>query len=732
MTISVWRYSHLALAVSSFLFITLAAVTGIILSFEPVSQKMQSYRADHFNQISLAQTLPVLRKTYPDISGLTVDANQFVIIKATDANGKNMEAYVNPLTGKVLGKKAKPNEFFQWVTSLHRSLFLHETGRFLVGLTAFFLLLIAISGTVLVIQRQRGIKRFFTKIVRENFAQYYHVVLGRLSLIPILIIALTGSYLSVTRFGIIPEPKKITHKIDFDELKSTPEKKQEDFEVFKHTHLSQVQSVEFPFSEDVEDYYTIKLDDREIVVNQLTGDVLSNIQYSKMTLYTNLSLNLHTGRASAIWAIVLAIAALNILFFIYSGFVIMWKRRANRVKNKHKANESKFIILVGSENGTTLGFANAVHQQLLKRGLTSHITELNNYQIFPNAEHLIVITATYGLGNAPTNSTKFEALVKKHQQLHEVKFSVVGFGSHAYPDFCKFAFEVNNLLSGQEWAVPLLEIHTVNDKAPAEFIQWAGLWSQVAGLPFTLVPELISQKPAGLQTLTVLERTPVAHEDGAFLIRLQPKRRLKFCSGDLLAIYPANDYRERLYSIGKVDNQLQLSVKLHTNGLGSGFLYHLQPGNTISARITGNKHFHFPQKAKRVVMISNGTGIAPFLGMMEENVRKIDCHLYCGFRDAQSFELYQDIVDRNLAAQHLNKVNVAYSREGERQYVKDLLQRDEAFMANILAKGGIVMICGSLAMQNNVIELLESVCQTLNNKSISYYQSHGQVLMDCY
>jgi sulfite reductase (NADPH) flavoprotein alpha-component len=235
MTISVWRYSHLALAVSSFLFITLAAVTGIILSFEPVSQKMQSYRADHFNQISLAQTLPVLRKTYPDISGITVDANQFVIIKATDANGKNMEAYVNPLTGNVLGKKAKPNEFFQWVTSLHRSLFLHETGRFFVGLTAFFLLLIAISGTVLVIQRQRGIKRFFTKIVRENFAQYYHVVLGRLSLIPILIIALTGCYLSVTRFGIIPEPKKITHKINFDELKSTPEKKQADFEVFKNT-----------------------------------------------------------------------------------------------------------------------------------------------------------------------------------------------------------------------------------------------------------------------------------------------------------------------------------------------------------------------------------------------------------------------------------------------------------------------------------------------------------------
>jgi sulfite reductase (NADPH) flavoprotein alpha-component len=477
---------------------------------------------------------------------------------------------------------------------------------------------------------------------------------------------------------------------------------------------------------------TITLNDREIVVNQLTGDVLSNIPYSKTTLYTNLSMNLHTGRASAVWAVVLAIASVNILFFIYSGFVIMWKRRSNRVKNKYKADESKFIILVGSENGTTFRFANAIHQQLLRAGQTSHLTELNSYRAFTKAEHLIVITATYGLGNPPTNAIKFEALVNKHQQPNQVKFSVVGFGSHAYPDFCKFAFEVNNLLSAQQWAVPLLEIHTVNDKSPAEFTQWAGLWSQVAGVPFTLSPEHISSKPVGLQTLTVTERTPIAHEDGAFLIRMKAKRHSKFRSGDLLAIYPANDHRERLYSIGKVNQEVQLSVKLHTNGLGSGYLYNLQPGQTISAKISGNPHFHFPQKARRVIMISNGTGIAPFLGMINENVNKVDCHLYCGFRGASSFELYQDFIDRNRSLQQLQNLQIAYSREGEKQYVKDLLLRDETFIADTLAKGGVVMICGSLAMQNNVIELLESVCQNRNNKSVSYYQSHGQVLMDCY
>ncbi|RYZ24666.1 MAG: FAD-binding oxidoreductase, partial [Sphingobacteriales bacterium] len=74
MTISVWRYSHLALAVSSFLLLLLASVTGVILAFEPVVQKIQPYRVDGVRELTLAQTLPVLKKSYAEISELSVDA----------------------------------------------------------------------------------------------------------------------------------------------------------------------------------------------------------------------------------------------------------------------------------------------------------------------------------------------------------------------------------------------------------------------------------------------------------------------------------------------------------------------------------------------------------------------------------------------------------------------------------------------------------------------------------
>lgn len=731
MTISVWRYSHLALAVSSFLLLTLAALTGIILAFQPVSEKLQPYKADHFEQLTLAQTLPVLRKTYPGITEITVDANQFVVAKGSYKGGQKLLAYIDPLTGKILGTPKPKSEFFQWVTDLHRSLFLHGLGRIFIGITAFLLLLITISGTMLIIKRQRGLKRFFTKISRDHFAQFYHVVLGRWSLVPIFVIALSGTYLSMSRFELVDTAiKKIN--VDIDHIKEDPAIAAKDIALFKNTKLSEVNTVEFPFSEFPEDYYTLKLKDREVAVNQFTGEILSEVKYPIAVIYTDLSLTLHTGRGSSIWALILAVASGNILFFIYSGFAITWKRIGGRSKNKYKAEESEYIILVGSENGNTYSFADAVHQQLLKAGKKSFVTELNNYLFFPKAQHLIVFTATYGLGDAPTNATKFASLLKKYPQAQPVSYSVLGFGSHAYPDFCRFAFEVNQLLSAQDWATPIIDIHTVNDRSPADFSLWAEAWSQQTDVTVTTLAALTTGAPKDLQKLTVTANTGVTEARQTFLIKLKAGKRAKVQSGDLLAIYPKNDHRERLYSIGVVDGEVQLSVRLHPDGIGSGFLHQLEVGRVMRAKIVANPHFYFPKQAPAVVMIANGTGIAPFLGMIDENTQNRNCHLYAGFREQLSLEPYQLLLDQATRAGKLTGLKVAYSREGAKNYVSDLLATDSNLIAGTLDAGGVVMICGSLAMQKDVLRLLETIAATHTKKSLSYYQSHSQILMDCY
>jgi sulfite reductase (NADPH) flavoprotein alpha-component len=730
MTISIWRYSHLALAVSSFIFLILAAGTGIILAFQPVSQKMQPYKVSGFDQITLAEAIPAITKAHSEISALSIDANDFVLLQGSDEDGENISVFIDPATGIKLGVPAPENALFQWATNFHRSLFLKETGRFFVGLSAFILLLIASSGIILIAKRQRGIRRFFTKISKENFAQYYHVVLGRLSLIPILIIALSGTYLSMERFGLV-KSETAKSDIDFDAIRDAPKKATAEFPIFKTTRLSDVQRIEFPFSDDVEDYFTLHLKDKVVTVNQVTGDILSEEPYPVATLITNLSLDLHTGRTSAVWAIILAIACVNILFFVYSGFAITLRRRANVTRNKYKADESRFVILVGSENGTTFQFAQQVHQQLLQKGEKSYLTEFNNYQSFPKAEYMVAMTATYGLGDPPTNAKSFQKVLEKHPQTQHVHYSVVGFGSHAYPDFCKFAFEVNQLLAHQPWAKPLVDVHTVNDKSPSDFALWAEAWAQQAGIPISVTGAFQPQKH-NLEQFTVTANTGTSEPDGTFLVKLQGKDKQRVTSGDLLAIYPENDHRERLYSIGLVETELQLSVRLHPGGLGSQFLHKLVAGQTIAAHIVRNEHFHFPTSASQVIMIANGTGIAPFLGMISENSNRVPCHLYCGFRDDTALHVHHLFLEKQQKERKLSALHIAFSRQGEKQYVGDLLARDAQKIADILANEGVVMICGSLSMQKTVLELLEKVCAEHLDKSLSHFQSHGKILMDCY
>ena len=367
MTLSFWRYTHLALAVFSAAFLVLASVTGTILAIDAIQEKTTPYRVENFEEITLGETLPILRKAYPEITELSVDHNQFVTLEGIDQEDNDVNAYIDPRTGKTLGTPLKKSEFIQWVTALHRSLFLKETGRFLVGFISFLLALISISGFALVLNRQRGLRNFFSKVIKDYFAQYYHVVLGRLALIPILIIAVSGTYLTLEKFNFFIAKTDAEEKTEI--VKTTPiSKKSTDSSVLKNTLLADVEKIEFPFSDDPEEYYIIKLKDREIEVNQISGAIVSEKRFPMTTLLSDLSLDLHTGRASAIWAVILGIASLNILFFIYSGFAMTLKRRSSRIKNKYKAEESKFILLVGSENGSSLRFANAIHKQLLAHG----------------------------------------------------------------------------------------------------------------------------------------------------------------------------------------------------------------------------------------------------------------------------------------------------------------------------------------------------------------------------
>ncbi|MGV3767088.1 MAG: PepSY domain-containing protein [Chitinophagaceae bacterium] len=728
MIISVWRYSHLALAVSSFLLLLLASVTGIVLAFDPLTDKAATHRVQDPSTVRLSEAVPLLKKKYGDVQELRMEKGALVL-HWTDEAGNGKKSYVDPRNGKELGAVEEQSSFFQWVTALHRSLFLHETGRLLMGITCFLLMLIVISGIILVIQRQKGILRFFARVGHESGAQYFHVVFGRIALFPILLIAFTGAYLSATGFGWI-RAETPSVEVDFDAIKAEPTLEWNSFTVFKNHSLADLQTLEFPFSDDVEDYFTAKFHDRTIAINQVTGDLLATAEHSSAAKLNAWSLDWHTGRSGAVWAIILAISCGYILFFIGSGFLITFRRRANKQKNKFRADECTTVILVGSENGSTLRCAVSVSRQLSAKGEKVWLTDMNNYKVFPAMQQLIVFTSTHGLGDPPSNAGKFLSRLQKIPQRQHVNFAVLAFGSRSYNDFCRYGLEVDAALRKQEWAQPIMDVHTVNDRSPEDYATWCKLYTVVSGQPVETDTKLFPAHHLHLPLFGVVQKSDAAEPDYAFEITIQPKKKMKIRSGDLLAIYPANDHRERLYSIGMLGEAIHLSLKLHPEGLGSTFLHQLQVGDTLKARIVENRHFHFPGGKNPVIMISNGTGIAPFLGMIGENKKGRILHLYTGFRYRYSLDCYRELLSGYEAEGRLSGLHEAYSREASRMYVTDILARDTEEITELLRAGAVVMICGSLAMQKDVCALLSNICREKGLGDILLEK--GRLLTDCY
>ncbi|RNC89496.1 MAG: oxidoreductase [Allomuricauda sp.] len=733
MTISIWRYSHLILALASGLFLILASVTGIILAFEPIQSASESHQTVDLSKVSVAETIGIFQERYDEVLSLKVDENDFLLAEVVTHQGESKRIFANPQTGEELGIPKPQSKLFQFTTNLHRSLFLKGVGRFFVGLVSFLLCLIAITGLILITKRQGGLFKLFSKVQRDYFEMRYHVIFGRWFLVPIIILAATGVYLSAEKFSLLPSTIVIHDTVE-PEARSNFELSPSELPVFKAMQLDEVRSITFPFSEFPEDYFEVALKDRELYIHQYSGDILSDRSYPFTALASRWSMILHTGQGSIIWSIVLLFASGSILFFMYSGF-IMWRKRVKSTKVQ-KALEDKdecsHIILVGSETGNTFKFAQVLEKALIEGGKSVFVSELNAYTTYAKAQHIIVLTATYGEGEAPTNARNFKDLVHQVTPKNQLSFSVVAFGSLLYPDYCRFGVEVDELLAAQERFDALLPLYKINNQSIGAFIDWSKSWGNETGVDLKIKPFEKEKKYPQRKPFEVVHCTE-PNEDKTYLLRLKPQKKTKFQSGDLLAYTPEKEGLPRQYSIAKVQEEILLSIKRHEFGVVSKALAELEQGSIIRAAVIKNKEFHYPKYAPEIICISNGTGIAPFLGMISENVNNKPLHLYWGGRRKSSFAIYKEYVDEALNSGKLTRVNYAYSQDAEaKTYVQELLRKDKSEIAKKLNAGAVVMICGSIAMQREVLDVLEQISNVLLNKPLSEFEHQEQLKMDCY
>ena len=728
MTISIWRLSHLTLAISTSLFIVIAAVTGLILTFEPITNKLKPYSIANYEQISIAETIEALEKKYDETITIEIDENNFVAASIINKKGAYKSFYINPKNGEKIGNLIKKSRFYDFITNLHRSLFLKSTGRLLIGFVSFLLFIIAITGIILIVKRQGGIRKVFSKVVKENFQQYYHIFFGKIFFTPIAIITLTGIYLSLEKISLFPETANNLKKLEINKINKTL--KFTDFEFFKTTKLEEVKKIEFPFSSSKEDYFNIKTNDNEFEINQFNGQIVSQKKQSLYLLGTHYSLLLHTGAGSILWSVILLLSCLAILFFIFSGFymTIKRKRKTTSIINNTLKDKAEFIILVGSETGTTIRFATAFKNELIKAGKAVFITELNRYSSYKNAKNIIIFTATYGDGNAPANAQNFIKLIHLIEPKRNLNYSVIGFGSKQYPAFCQFAILVHASLQIHPKFTPEMPLFKIDEQNLSSFENWKNEWGNLNNIKLEInLTDLLEKDEETSFKITNNSKTNI---DNTFLIHLKPTNKVKFTSGDLLAITPKGEEKKRLYSVAKIDNTLVLSVKKHDLGICSNYLHELSKTGVIKGTIQENKKFHFPKKIKDVILIANGTGIAPFLGMIQKN-KKARIHLFWGGKTKKSLELYNKYIISALENKTLTSFYIAYSQD-QQTYIQKTLQSETVLVSNTLRRNGAILVCGSLSMQFGVEKVIAEIASQELNLTIEELKNNKQIRTDCY
>ena len=104
----------------------------------------------------------------------------------------------------------------------------------------------------------------------------------------------------------------------------------------------------------------------------------------------------------------------------------------------------------------------------------------------------------------------------------------------------------------------------------------------------------------------------------------------------------------------------------------------------------------------------------------------------CLRHDKDLVNSYRKLDEKKKKKGQLENFDFAFSREENKQYVMDLIRKNENYFAELLAKNGTIMIYDSLKMQKDVEIILDEICQKFLGKPLQHFIKNGQILSDCY
>jgi sulfite reductase (NADPH) flavoprotein alpha-component len=651
-------------------------------------------------------------------------------------------AVVDPATGQDVGSADK-GAVQRWLTDFHRSLLLGDTGRYGSAAGALTMLLLAISGAMLVARRQGGWGRWFA-LIKGPWAGRWHAELARVAVLGLGLSALTALWMTAATFDLLPadEANPILPQTVSGVVGQSPA----DMAALQDIPVSDLRDLSFPYAGDATDVFTLTTGAGTGYVDQGTGEMLVWQVQGPWTVVGEWIYLLHTGDGAALWGLILGLVALTVPVLSATGGLIWWRNRQSRPRlaGMAAAASAETVILVGSEGGTTWGFAAALARTLQGHGQDVHLAALSTFAppTYRHASRIVVMTATWGDGDAPTSAKGALERVATAAPLAGVPLVVLGFGDRGFPAFCAYAEALEAAAKAAGWAMPM-PLDRIDRQSPQAFARWSRAFGDVIGLPLDIVhqpepPEsaalcLISRKDYGesVQAPTAILR--FALPKASLWHRLTGRGFGRFRAGDLVGIVPDGSAVPRFYSLAsaQADGFVEIVVRKHPGGHCSGQLLALQPGDTVQAFLRPNPGFQPDRSQTPLILIGAGTGIGPLAGFLRANHRHRPMHLWFGARHPQADYLYAEDLANWQGDGQLTGLHTAFSRTGRRHYVQDALREDAEAIRRLIAEGAKVMVCGGREMAQGVRDAMTEILRPVG-LSPSALKAGGRYVEDTY
>lgn len=719
--------------------LTVLAVSGAALSFFPAAERLTAPQAAA--ELDIAELASRIQAAYPGVEQIRRAPSGRITAYWFDG-GRPGSAVIDPDTGQGIAT-ADPNVAERWLTKLHRSLFLDDGGRLVMAAGAAVMLVLAYSGALLVARRTGGWWHWFAPL-RGELAGRLHVELARVAVFGLALSAATALWMTASTFGLVPDtpaapafPAEVSGQTGaefarMDALASTP--------------ASELRELNFPFPGDLTDAFALTTNKGTGYIDQGTGELLAWAEPTAWQRISEMIYMLHTGQGAEPLGLMLGILALAVPALGGTGLAFWRARRRGqpRIRNNQPPGRAETIILVGSEGGSTWGFAATLQMALAEAGQRVHATPMAAFDParYVRAKRILILAATYGNGTAPASAKGFVTRLARLKTAPAAPVAVLGFGDRNFPEFCAFAQTVSDQADTIGWP-QFLPLDTVDRQSPQDFARWGRALGEVLGLELDLLHQPV---PPATEELTLVSRRDYGDEVQAptailrfALPRAALWRRLtgsgfaRFEAGDLIGIVPEGSAVPRFYSLSSAnrDGFVEIVVKKQPGGLCSGQLVALEPGRRIHAFLRRNPAFHVGRGRSPVVLIGAGTGVGPLAGIVRANRTRRPVHLFFGLRHPHSDFLYGEELTAWRADGRLARLVTATSRTARPHYVQDAMREEASEVAGLVRDGARVMVCGGRQMAAGVASVMTEILAPLG-LTLAALKAEGRYVEDVY